>query len=75
MEVTTATIREEIVEGDLDHFRVVVEQLADEFDVLDLANDVKISAGIGQEDVNVSQRFKTRAKFGGAFAHATGERF
>jgi ATP-dependent RNA helicase DeaD len=37
MEVTTATIREEIVEGDLDHFRVVVEQLADEFDVLDIA--------------------------------------
>ena len=37
LDVTTATLREEILEGDLDSFRVVVESLADEFDVMDVA--------------------------------------
>jgi ATP-dependent RNA helicase DeaD len=37
LDVTTATLREDILEGDLDSFRVVVESLADEFDVMDVA--------------------------------------
>lgn len=37
LDVTTATLREDILEGDLDSFRVVVESLADEFDVMDIA--------------------------------------
>ena len=78
------TVRYAIERYRLDHFRQsttrreaveVRPETSEEFDVLDLANDVKISAGIGQEDVNVGQRFETRAKFGGALAHATGERF
>ncbi len=37
LELTRASIREAIVEGDLDRFRVAVEALAEEFDVLDIA--------------------------------------
>jgi len=35
--LTRAAVRESIVGGDLDHFRVVVESLADEFDVMQVA--------------------------------------
>jgi len=37
LELTRAALRETIVQGDLDSFRVVVEALADEFDVVDIA--------------------------------------
>ena len=37
LELTRAAIREAILAGDLDHFRVVVESLADEFDVMQVA--------------------------------------
>ncbi|MET7902268.1 DEAD/DEAH box helicase [Streptomyces sp. NPDC005355] len=37
LELTRAALQESIVEDDLDHFRVVVETLADEFDVMDVA--------------------------------------
>jgi ATP-dependent RNA helicase DeaD len=37
LEMTRATLRESILEDDLDPFRVVVETLADEFDVMDVA--------------------------------------
>jgi len=37
LDVTTATLRESILEEDLDSFRVVVESLGDEFDVMDIA--------------------------------------
>ncbi len=37
MELTLGTLRESITEGGLDQFRVVVETLADEFDVMDVA--------------------------------------
>jgi ATP-dependent RNA helicase DeaD len=37
LELTRAALREAILEGDLDHFRVVVEALAGEFDVMDVA--------------------------------------
>jgi ATP-dependent RNA helicase DeaD len=37
MEVTRASLRERLLEGDLDDMRVVIESLADEFDVMDIA--------------------------------------
>lgn len=37
LELTRASLREAIVGGELDRFRVVVESLAEEFDVLDVA--------------------------------------
>ena len=37
LELTRASVRESILEGELDHFRVVVESLSDEFDLFDIA--------------------------------------
>ena len=37
MELTRATVREAIMEGDLDHYRVIVEALSGEFDVMEIA--------------------------------------
>jgi len=37
MELTRASIRAAIVEGDLDHYRVIVEALSSEFDVMEIA--------------------------------------
>lgn len=37
MELTRASVREAILEGDLDHYRVIVEALSGEFDVMEIA--------------------------------------
>src|SRR5262249_27915357 len=37
LELTRAAVREAVIGGDLDQFRVVVESLADEFDVMQVA--------------------------------------
>jgi ATP-dependent RNA helicase DeaD len=37
LELTRASLRETIIAGDLDHFRVVVDSLAQEFDIMDVA--------------------------------------
>jgi ATP-dependent RNA helicase DeaD len=37
MELTRAALRESLLEGDLEHFRAVVEPLAEEFDVMEVA--------------------------------------
>jgi ATP-dependent RNA helicase DeaD len=37
LELTRGALHESLLEGDLEHFRVVVEALAEEFDVLDVA--------------------------------------
>ena len=37
LELTRASVREVILEGDLDRFRVVLESLSDEFDLVDIA--------------------------------------
>jgi ATP-dependent RNA helicase DeaD len=37
LEMTRASLRETILSGDLDHFRVVVDSLAQEFDIMDVA--------------------------------------
>jgi ATP-dependent RNA helicase DeaD len=47
LELTRASIRETILAGDLDHFRVVVDSLAREFDIMDVA-----AAAVKQADSN-----------------------
>jgi ATP-dependent RNA helicase DeaD len=37
LELTRASLRETILSGDLDHFRVIVDSLAQEFDIMDVA--------------------------------------
>ena len=37
LEITRASLRERLLAGDLDHVRVVVESLANEFDIVDIA--------------------------------------
>ena len=57
LELTRAALRETIVAGDLDGFRVVVETLAEEFDIVDVATAaVKLAhdatgAGSDQEEI------------------------
>ena len=56
LDVTSAALRESLLADDLDAFRVVVEKLADEFDIIEvalaavkLAHDATTSAGDDQE--------------------------
>jgi ATP-dependent RNA helicase DeaD len=52
LELTRASLRERLLEGDLDDVRVVVQSLAEEFDVLDIAAaGVKLAhASLGRPD-------------------------
>jgi ATP-dependent RNA helicase DeaD len=53
LELTRAALRDAILDGDLEHYRVVVESLAGEFDVMDIAlASVKLAhrATAGPED-------------------------
>jgi len=76
LELTRATLREHLVAGDLDDVRVVVQSLADEFDLLDVAAAaVKMAhaatAGDGDkgEDVKIESpgavRLETRRRHAG----------
>lgn len=68
LDVTTATLREDILEGDLDSFRVVVESLADEFDVMDIAAAaVKLAhqASPGSDDDEDIPEVRMREDHGG----------
>jgi ATP-dependent RNA helicase DeaD len=47
LELTRASLRETILAGDLDHFRVVVDTLAQEFDIMDVA-----AAAVKQADAH-----------------------
>jgi ATP-dependent RNA helicase DeaD len=47
LELTRASLRETILAGDLDHFRVVVDTLAQEFDIMDVA-----AAAVTQADAH-----------------------
>src|SRR6476620_3091066 len=38
LEVTRAALRERLLAGDLDHIRVIVESLGEEFDIVDIAS-------------------------------------
>jgi ATP-dependent RNA helicase DeaD len=58
LEITRASVREALVKGDLDSYRVVVEALSGEFDVMDVAAAaVKLAhlaeTGAGAEDVDI----------------------
>ncbi|HET9071994.1 MAG TPA: DEAD/DEAH box helicase [Acidimicrobiales bacterium] len=51
LDLTRAALRESILEDDLDHYRVVVESLADEFDVMEVAlAAVKLAHTAGAPD-------------------------
>jgi ATP-dependent RNA helicase DeaD len=76
MELTRAALRETIMEGGLDHFRVVVESLSDEFDLWDLAvgavklaHEATVSDGGDEEEIPEAQPphsgGKSRGKSGG----------
>jgi ATP-dependent RNA helicase DeaD len=49
LEMTRASLRETILAGELDHFRVVVDSLAQEFDIMDVA-----AAAVKQADARES---------------------
>jgi ATP-dependent RNA helicase DeaD len=57
LELTRASLRETILAGDLDHFRVVVDSLAQEFDIMDVAAaavkaaDAKEGGGEEEEEI------------------------
>ena len=51
LELTRASIRETVLAGDLDHYRVVVDSLAQEFDIMDVA-----AAAVKQADAKESGR-------------------
>jgi len=48
LELTRASLRETILAGDLDHFRVVVDSLAQEFDIMDVAAAAVKQADAGE---------------------------
>jgi ATP-dependent RNA helicase DeaD len=57
LELTRASVRESILEGELGQFRVVVESLSDEFDLFDIAlgavkmgHEATVTGGDGDEE-------------------------
>ena len=68
LELTRASVRESILEGDLDRFRVVVEALSDEFDLFDIAlgavkmgHEATITGTEGDEDeIPVEKPFREK---------------
>ena len=70
LELTRASVRESILEGELDQFRVVVESLSDEFDLFDIAlGAVKMGheatvtgADGGEEEIPVAQPFSDKTR-------------
>ena len=74
LELTRASVRESILEGDLDQFRVVVESLSDEFDLVDIAmgavkmgHEATISGAEGdEEEIPVEKPWRERPQGKGA---------
>jgi ATP-dependent RNA helicase DeaD len=70
LELTRASVRESILEGDLDRFRVVVESLSDEFDLFDIAlgavkmgHAATVTVVEGQEEeIPIEQPYNERSK-------------
>jgi ATP-dependent RNA helicase DeaD len=64
LELMRASLRERLLEGDFDDVRVVIESLADEFDVVDVAAAaIKLAQGAARRDSDSEipdQQFKTR---------------
>jgi ATP-dependent RNA helicase DeaD len=77
LELTRAALHESLVEDDLDHYRVVVETLADEFDVMEVAlAAVKLAHeadGAGaDDDEDIPEFAQRRPREGGRSAGAGG---
>ncbi len=70
LELTRASVRESILDGDLDRFRVVVEALSDEFDLWDIAlGSVKTAheataagAEENEEEIPVEKPFREKSR-------------
>ncbi len=73
LELTRASVRESILEGGLDQFRVVVEALSDEFDLFDIAmgavkmgHEATVTAGEGdEEEIPVTMPAQKKKREGG----------
>jgi ATP-dependent RNA helicase DeaD len=79
LELTRAALHESLVEDDLDHYRVVVETLADEFDVMEVAlAAVKLAHeadGAAADDEDIPEFAQRRPREGGRASGAgAGER-
>ena len=83
LELTRASIRETVLAGDLDHYRVVVDSLAQEFDIMDVAAaavkqaDAKESGSDDEEIPTVALRPESTARPGrdrGPLSRASGDR-
>jgi ATP-dependent RNA helicase DeaD len=72
LELTRASVRESILEGDLDQFRVVVESLSDEYDLFDIAlgavkmgHEATITTADGdEEEIPVERPFREKPRSG-----------
>ena len=72
LELTRASVRESILEGGLDRFRVVVESLSDEFDLVDIAmgavkmgHEATITGSEGdEEEIPVVRPFQEKSRGG-----------
>jgi len=70
LELTRASVRESIIEGGLDRFRVVVEALSDEFDLFDIAlgavrmgHEATITGSEGdEEEIPVERPFREKTR-------------
>ena len=70
LELTRASVRESILEGGLDRFRVVVEALSDEFDLFDIAmgavkmgHESTITGSEGdEEEIPVEKPFREKSR-------------
>ena len=61
LEMTRASIREVLLAGDLDHFRVVVDSLAQEFDIMDVAAAAVKAADAKESGAEEEQEIPTVA--------------
>jgi len=61
LEMTRASIRETLLAGDLDHFRVVVDSLAQEFDIMDVAAAAVKAADAKESGAEEEQEIPTVA--------------
>ncbi len=70
LELTRAAVRESILEGGLEHFRVVIEALSDEFDLFDIAlgavkmgHEATLSGTEGDdEEIPVEKPFREKSR-------------
>ena len=69
LELTRASLRETLLAGELDTFRVVVEALAEEFDVMDVAtaavklvHEASVADGDGEEERDIPPAAAPRAR-------------